>query len=783
MRRLPAPIVSVFLGLVFCAGRVEGVITRITPLKEVLATEKLIFVAKVDKIDADKPAIFLTVSENLKGKPLFRAIPVNLIGDREGQKEKHPAAMLKRLAPGIPLIVFTSLNKQGTRYTAFGFTEGTWFQMIGEVNNEDPALVRWSFTHCEPYLRRTFKGTTAELRQVLLLGLEGKNPPPEPNPNEPPGLGPEIKSAPPRKDKSTRYQMEYSESCVSGSAWAVIPTFTIVGPLALFAALFPAIFGGLMLVLKRWKILLAVAGLNSSLLILHGWFQRSISEYWWGKPVGLWIMLTAVTLLGAFWSWFRFAATPPEDRSAALVPQKGEKIVLAFLTLVGLLVVTYCRFRGILGCSPWRELLAVWLVAGVGSLYMIYLGSIRRRRPPALSAPIALPVESVMLWALVFACAGLAAITVPRDQLGIDVAWKFEPQDPGTIISSPLLTQDCIYVAGAFATSSTQTFGTVYCLDRSTGKKLWSFDNDGEMKQVSISSPCLADGRLYVGEGFHQDTDCRCYCIDARSGKKLWDFQTRSHVESSPCCAGDKVFFGAGDDGVYCLSAKSGERIWNFTGVHVDTTPAIHGNRLYAGSGHGQSHEAFCLDTKTGNPIWRKAVDMPVWGSPVVVGDRVFLGLGNGNFLHADAPNGSLVCFHALTGAIEWIFKVPGAVLMRPAVPPDGRCVYFGCRDHCVYCLSLPDGQLQWRVNLGSPVVTSPALSGTNLYVTASAGRVVCLLAETGAVRWDFDVRQYAQKTSQIFSSPVVSAGRVYFGAGLETLTGFMPILFCLEER
>src|SRR5579871_4223517 len=179
-----------------------AVVTRIMPLAGVLTGQKLIFMAQVEAVDPQKPSLVLKVTEPLKGKPSFTRMPVNLTGDREGQKEKHSALLLKRVATGLTLVVFANPEAAGKRYTAFGYTNGTWFQMIGYVDKENPAVIRWAFTHCELYLRRTYKGKTAELRQVIRDGLDGKKQPPEPDPKEPPGLGPEL----PKSDKETRRQ-------------------------------------------------------------------------------------------------------------------------------------------------------------------------------------------------------------------------------------------------------------------------------------------------------------------------------------------------------------------------------------------------------------------------------------------------------------------------------------------------------------------------------------------------------------------------------------------------
>ena len=770
MRRRIALLAGITLGLLFTSRPAGAVITRLTPLREILAGETFIFRAKVETLDPSRPAAILTVDEDLKGKAPFRKLPVNLTGDSEGQKEKHPAQLVRRLACGLPVLVFTSPDKRGRRYTAFGYTNGTWFQMIGHVDAKDPAAVRWAFTHCEPYLRRTFKASTAELEQVIRDGLGNKKRPPDPDPNEKPGLGPEI--SPPEKS---------GRAPAAGPLLAVIPSFALFGPLALLAALFPAVFGGLMLVLKRWMVLLSVASVNSTVYLLHGWFEGSLRESWWGKPLSLWTLMTLVTLAGALWSWRRHRAAPPEARTAAaLRARRSEKIVLGLFSLVGLAAAGYGWSEGVLFQAPWKELLVMGGVAWVGALYLAYLGFSANDRP-------ALPAEGVMLWALVLGCAGLGATLVPRAQADaafVDVAWTFEPEESGTIFSSPLVVGDRIYVAAAHAPKPSQIYGAVYCLDRATHQLVWSFDNDLQMKPVSISSPCLADGRLFIGEGFHEDSYCKLYCLNAADGEKLWEFQTASHVESSPCVAGGKVYFGAGDDGVFCVDAATGKEVWHFPGVHVDTNPAVVGNRLYAGSGFG-SYEAFCLDAATGLPRWRTKVDLPVWGSPTVVGGDVLIGLGNGDFKDStkDAPAGALLCLDTESGAVRWTHRVADAVLMKPAVDEGKGLIFFAARDRHAYGVDR-EGRLCWKQALGSPIVAAPALAGSRLYVAGSQGAVSCLQADSGAVQWTFDVARHSQKTPQLFSSPAVADGRIYFGAALANAVGnTFPVLYCLEEK
>jgi outer membrane protein assembly factor BamB len=324
---------------------------------------------------------------------------------------------------------------------------------------------------------------------------------------------------------------------------------------------------------------------------------------------------------------------------------------------------------------------------------------------------------------------------------------------------------------------------------------IWRFDDDGEMKAV-FSTPCIADGRLYIGEGFHQDSNCKLYCIDEATGKKLWDFPTASHTESSPCVANGKVSFGAGDDGVYCLDAKNGKELWHFRGLHVDTNLTVSGNRVFGGSGYN-GNAIFCLDTNDGHVIWQHAVDLPCFASPTRTGSHILFGLGNGDFISSDEnPAGAILCVDVKTGDLNWRFDVPDAVHGKPAV--DRRNVYFGSRDGFCYSLDKESGEVVWKQSLGSPIVASVALARcphcgncTGLYAAASGGKVACLGASSGQVNWTFDVSRDSQKQAQLLSTPALvmeadengSRNILHFGSGLSGPLNSAAVLYCIQDQ
>ncbi len=843
--------VAAVLGLCLLAATpARALITALTPLSNVLAESTFIVSAKVESVDAEKGTMVVVVEDDLKGKSPIRRLPIVLKGDAEAKKKNHIPQLLKRVAPKLPVVLF--MLKQDKKYTTFVYTNGTWFQLAGV---EADGAVRWTLTHGEPYLRKTFKGTTAELKQTVVDGLAGKKDPPKPDTKEKPGFGPEVEL----EKKSGRRGGETT-------LFAVIPTVLVGGPLAILAMLFPAVFGGLALVMRRWMAALTVLSLNSTLYFLQLWCVRWLVGSWWGTPQALWLTMSVVTLLGILWAWrrhvdfvaaeivpgeemggSRFArptlptgfqrelpsratptpppvptgfqtelpnrATPTPPPVVGAAPSRVEWITLAVLSLLCLGWAAFKLPRSLAQLDLGDKMV---LLFGVG-LSMATLHALARLwsvRRGDFAKP-RLPGEGVLLWSMLLVSVALSSTwSGASNDAGIHeeknlpaagvwqhrVAWRFQPNvERCWIASSPTVDGDRVYIGVVFP-SAFKGSGAVYCVDRKTGKELWTFNDGGDMKDV-FSSPCVADGRVYIGEGFHQHADCKMYCLDAASGKKLWDFTTASHTESTPCVSRGKVYFGAGDDGLYCLDAATGQEKWHLKGLHVDANPLVIDNRLYGGSGVGDYHKEtmlFCLNADTGEVHWRMPVDLPMWGMAAVRGEYVYAGIGNGNFLmsadkleNPQRPAGAVLCLERATGKRIWRYDLSDGVHGRVCV--DERRVWFASRDRHCYSLDRHDGKFLWKTDIGSPIVASPALVGDgaeqSLYVAGSEGLLRRLDPQTGEIDWTFDVAEDAKQPATVFSSPLVHVHRggqddsrlLWFGCGLSEFTH--GILYCLEER
>ncbi len=755
---------AVLAAMLFATSSAWAVITRLTPLSDVLQDTPLIFMARFEKIDPAARTMTLVVDEGLKGKVSFARMRVALLGE-----DKPDGPLRKRLAPKLSLVVFAS--PRGPDLVAFAYTNGSWFQMTGAQTDHG---LRWKLGHSEPYLHKTFHGSTAQLRQVIIDVLADKIKAPAPDPQEKPGLGLEVEAPPQPKEP----EGETSLSLYMGPVFAVIPSVLIGGPLAILAMIVPVLCGALMLRLWPWKAALLVLSLDSTLCLIQQWLAPA-----WATPQAVWWVMAILTGAGFVWAWRRHRPQEPVQS-----PGAWETAILAAASLI---CVTLAARTALVSVGS----KAIGALAGglsVATLHALYRSFIRthQRTPRA-----GFPTEAVFLGAMVLVAIGMSAtFTQPTPAAEpVSVVWRFTPAgEKGWFASSPRVGSDQVWI-GAALSNFFHPSGAVYGLDRASGALLWSFTDEGKMKPV-FSSPCVADGRLYIGEGFHQDSDCKLYCLDAVTGKKLWDFQTHSHVESSAWVVNRRVYFGAGDDGLYCLDAAGGALKWHHQGLHVDASPLVMDGRVYGGSGIGEvckETAVFCLDAASGRELWRLPTEQPVWAMPALHTGRLSVALGNGNFLQsAPHPAGGVLCIEPRSGRRIWSCEARDGVLSRVAA--DRECIYFVSRDAHCYCADAEDGAVHWKVDLHEPIVAAPALGvgphGTEaVYVAGTRGRLVRLDAATGQVRWSFSIAQDTAEEAQVYSSPTVlpigrdGGRRICLGCGLDGGRGGW--VYCIEDN
>ena len=458
-----------------------------------------------------------------------------------------------------------------------------------------------------------------------------------------------------------------------------------------------------------------------------------------------------------------------------------------------------------------------------------------------------------------------------------DAIWAATPKLGGfkatefkTFYSSPSVVGNRLFVAAAdYQLMSDQ--GAIYCLDTDTGQVVWEYSAGF---RSTFSSPAIIykkdkdgrpntdDGYVVCGEGLHKTADARVFCLNLR-GEKLWEYRTNNHVEASPCIADGRVYIGAGEDGYYCfdLEPKDGQAhvVWHIGGLNgpveknlgeCDTSPLVVDGVCYLGLGRPKKDgrggylkntgkAILAVDARTGELLWRMDTPFTVFSAPTA-GYRLragadgkpvremllFVGMGNGDFvatadelkqeaiarLTADkatpeqiaeatktmGPAGQVWCINLSKGAsagrkasspppIEWVFSgckdtVLGGtafVAPDPATPArdgaiDGR-LYFGSRDGFFYCVSTADGKPACGpFNAGSPIITCPAVGREYVYfATNKSGTLHGLSVEDLKPVWQSSLG------GEVISSPALANGHVYIGtneSGLRCIGRVAPV-------
>ncbi|HYE99191.1 MAG TPA: PQQ-binding-like beta-propeller repeat protein, partial [Planctomycetota bacterium] len=318
------------------------------------------------------------------------------------------------------------------------------------------------------------------------------------------------------------------------------------------------------------------------------------------------------------------------------------------------------------------------------------------------------------------------------------------------------------------------------------------------------SSPCVHGGIAYVGAG-----DDGLYAVDLAAGRVAWRLEGDAFYEIAPggpdlapfvgktvAAVGraKRVFTGETPDANHsvltigavkphegALSPAPGgpspdERVVlgkvsrtpkGFrieTGLHLpdcESSPVVlpgPAPTLFFGSGIGG--QAVCaVDARSGAVRWKTPVPHPAFGAPTVVDGKVLIGLGNGTFIRSDPkPAGAVVCLALDDGRELW--RAPTGDSVLGAVASHGGRAFAGSRDGHLYAFDLKTGAVAQKVAVGAPVVCSPAVTASSVYVTTDGGKLLGFDRETLRLRWSHVLAPDAQ----VISSPSVAGGRLVVG-------------------
>jgi outer membrane protein assembly factor BamB len=254
---------------------------------------------------------------------------------------------------------------------------------------------------------------------------------------------------------------------------------------------------------------------------------------------------------------------------------------------------------------------------------------------------------------------------------GAKVLWKFDmmeevgSQPHNMANSSPVAHEDLLFIGTSNGQDESHVHvpspraPSIIAVSKSTQKLIWEDNSVGEnILHGQWSAPAV--GRIGdVVQVVHPQGDGWVRSYEAMTGKKLWEFdtnpkdsvwpKTRNETISTPVIVDNVIYVANGQDpehgeGVghlYAIDgAKRGDitdsgRIWHYGDIRRSiSTGAVYNGLVFYADFSGFLH---CVDAKTGKPYWKHDLLAAIWGSPIVVDGKVYLGDEDGDVVVLEA--------------------------------------------------------------------------------------------------------------------------------------------------
>jgi len=151
---------------------------------------------------------------------------------------------------------------------------------------------------------------------------------------------------------------------------------------------------------------------------------------------------------------------------------------------------------------------------------------------------------------------------------------------------------------------------------------------------------------------------------------------------------------------------------------------------------------------------------VPIYGTPVVAGDLVYVSGYNGKIYAFDSTSLQKRWVYPAEGNLQSVVGGPVVALGRVYYGCPGS-VYFGCSDGKVYALNSDTGTKTWESSpTGDKIWSTPVVDGDTIYISSFDKKVHALDAATGEKKWETP-----ETGGAIASPPIVYKNKVYFGS------------------
>jgi outer membrane protein assembly factor BamB len=246
----------------------------------------------------------------------------------------------------------------------------------------------------------------------------------------------------------------------------------------------------------------------------------------------------------------------------------------------------------------------------------------------------------------------------------------------------PLLVDGAVFVGAGD--------GTFHAVDAQSGTSRWRFATGGRLRNAAVAFGDAATPRVAFGGADHF-----VHVLDRRDGREIWRQDTGAEIDTAAVFTDGRILVGNRGYGLWAFSAESGERLWRtfFWGSWVESTPAVVDGVVYVGS--SDLRRVSAIDLADGRVLWRSDVYGWTWGTPLVVGDRIYAGAAGGTpyfirheagFATLDRASGKMLARRPLAevaGAHQW--GIAGSPVWVPAAGAEAALVVYATIEGGLY--------------------------------------------------------------------------------------------------
>jgi len=370
-----------------------------------------------------------------------------------------------------------------------------------------------------------------------------------------------------------------------------------------------------------------------------------------------------------------------------------------------------------------------------------------------------------------------------------NVTWKADLPGPGS--SSPVFIGDKIFITcwtgykvpGTPGGAQADLRRHLLCLDRKTGKQVWSKEVPAKLPELDVSR----DGDGYASNTPVVDAE-RVYCFFGKtgviafdhSGKQLWQTDVGDRTgawgsSASPFLYGDLVIVNASieSDSVVALDKATGAEKWRVKGVkEAWNTPLV----VKTKDGKDElivpaAKKVLGIDPATGASLWNCDTDITWYMVPSVVArDGVVYCLGGRSGVVGLAVRtggkGDVTKTHRL-----WTSK-KGSNVSSP-VYHEGHVYWMNDASGTAFCAKADTGDVVYeeRVPRAGGVYASSLLADGRIYYVGREGRTYVIAAKP---KYELLATNDLSDRSNFDATPVAVDGRLFIRSG--------KALYCLSK-